>query len=210
MLRQQHFAHVSGVFSQVSRYSMVLAACLIWISLPGHSAQLESLQEPVAAPALTLPDIRDRVHDLASYRGRVVLVNFWATWCPPCLLEMPALQRLARRFQGQPFSLLAVNVGEGKSAIYRFSKLGDLNATVLHDSDAQTFNRWGATVYPSSYLIDRSGRIRFVAEGALDWDSAAGIAAVETLLTEDTVVPRTRLVSPCYGHPSRRNLECAP
>ena len=150
---------------------MVLAVGLIWISLPGHSAQLESLQEPVAAPALTLPDIRDRVHDPASYRGRVVLLNFWTTWCLPCLLEMPALQRLARPFQGQPCSLLAVNVGEGKSAIYRFSKLGDLNATVLHDSDAQTFNRWGATVYPSSYLIDRSGQIRFVAEGAFDISS---------------------------------------
>ncbi len=147
---------------------------------------LPPLAEPIEAPALALPDVRDRTHtlDLEAYRGRVVLVNFWASWCPPCIVEMPGMQRLAKRLAQSPFAVLAVNVGENKNPMRRALKLTGFEQTVLLDSGSETFSAWGASVFPTSYLIDKAGRIRFEVVGPLDWEGDAAVAAVESLLAE--------------------------
>jgi len=169
---------------------------------------LEPRDTSAAAPELSLPDMHGQPHDLASLRGRVVLVNFWATWCPPCVYEMPGIQRLANRLAGQQFSVLAVNVGESRQQVHRFLKLIDFDATVLLDRDGETFARWGATAYPASYLIDAAGRIRFEAVGALEWDSEESAATIEALLAEQRGAPRIASMAACYGVPATNDTVC--
>lgn len=160
---------------------------LLVLALDAPQAEaLRPLAEPMEAPPLSLPDIRGHPHAIEAYRGRVVLVSFWASWCPPCIVEMPGLQRLAKRLAERPFAVLAVNVGERPNQLRRALKLTGFEQPVLLDSGSETFGQWGAAVLPTSYLIDKAGRIRFEAVGPLDWEGDDAGAAVEALLAEAT------------------------
>ena len=124
-----------------------------------------------ATPPLALEDLAGRTHDLADYRGKVVLVNFWATWCEPCRAEMPSMDRLRSSLQGKPFEVLAVNLAEPRSRIESFLVQMPLRFPLLRDRDSAVAKAWRARVLPASYLIGRDGRIRYVAYGELDWTS---------------------------------------
>ncbi len=139
--------------------------------------------EPSPAPdtapvALGLPDLQGRNRELADFGGKVLLVNFWASWCAPCVAEMAGLQRLADATGGQPFEVIGINVGETKGRARTAAQRLGLRFTVLLDNDSERFRHWGASVLPTTYLIDGQGRVRQVWQGPLDWD---GID-VETLL----------------------------
>jgi thiol-disulfide isomerase/thioredoxin len=133
-------------------------------------------------PSLSLKDTAGKLHDLAAYRGKVVLVNFWATWCEPCREEMPSMQALRQRLAGRPFEVLAVNLmeSEEKIAAFRQSELIDL--PVLMDRDGAASKLWKVRVLPISYLIDRQGAIRYQLIGEADWTAAKTIAIIERLL----------------------------
>jgi thiol-disulfide isomerase/thioredoxin len=157
-----------------------------WAPL-GHPSQLDPVEPPREAPALSLPDTKGENHHLVEYRGKVVLVNFWTTWCAPCLVEMPGLQRLARRLSAAPFALLTVNVGESKAKVFRFRRLTGFRENVLLDLEGETFAAWEASVYPTSFLVDKRGRVRYRVVGALDWDGAEAAEVIEALLAEGGV-----------------------
>jgi thiol-disulfide isomerase/thioredoxin len=123
-------------------------------------------------------------HQLADYRGKVVLVNFWASWCPPCIKEMPGLQRLQKKLGKQPFDILAVNVGEQKYRVWKFTKLIDFTLPVLLDTRSETFAAWDASVLPTSFLLDTEGRIRYRVQGDLEWDSEPVVTLIRTLLPQ--------------------------
>ena len=95
-----------------------------------------------ATPPLELADLDGRVQRLADYRGKVVLINFWATWCEPCRDEMPSLQRLQKRFAGKPFVVLAVNVGESEARIGEFLQKLPLDFTFLRDHSSAAMKAW--------------------------------------------------------------------
>jgi peroxiredoxin len=133
-------------------------------------------------PAFALEDLAGRTHRLADYRGRVVLVNFWATWCEPCRAEMPSIERLRAALADRPFTVLAVNLGEPKSRIEKFLARTPLAFPVLLDRDTAVAKAWRARILPATYLVGRDGRIRQVHYGELDWSSGAGRRAVEALL----------------------------
>jgi thiol-disulfide isomerase/thioredoxin len=124
-----------------------------------------------ATPPLVLQDLHGRTHRLADYRGKVVLVNFWATWCEPCLAEMPSIERLRRSLAGQPFEVLAVNLGEPLGRIERFLEKVPLGFPMLLDRDTGAAKAWKARVVPASFLVGPDGRIRYVHYGELDWSS---------------------------------------
>jgi len=124
-----------------------------------------------ATPPLALQDLSGKSHDLADYRGKVVLVNFWATWCEPCRTEMPSIERLRRSLQGKPFEVLAVNLAEPLSRIEKYLETLPVSFPVVRDRDSATSKAWQARMLPASYLIGRDGRIRYVAYGELDWTS---------------------------------------
>lgn len=150
-------------------------------------------------PALELEDLASRVHRLADYRGKVVLVNFWATWCEPCRAEMPSIDGLRSSLQGKPFEVLAVNLAEPMSRIERFLGTMPLGFPLLRDRDGAVAKAWKARLLPASFLIGRDGRIRYVAYGELDWTSAPVRARVDELLSEE--LPGQRRAAP--GAPPR-------
>lgn len=135
-----------------------------------------------AAPPLVLKDMAGVEHDLARYRGKVVLLNFWATWCEPCRAEMPSMERLRKRYAGAPFAVLAVNVDEPEQRIRRFLERMPLDFTVLPDPGMRVTREWNARVLPASFLIGRDGRIRYSVRGDLDWSSDAVTRLVGELI----------------------------
>jgi thiol-disulfide isomerase/thioredoxin len=132
-----------------------------------------------------LPDLKGHVHTLDDYRGRVVLVNFWASWCPPCIQEMPVLETLKQKLAEQPFEILSVNVGEQKYRVWKFVKLINFDLPVLLDTRKNTFDSWGVSVLPTSFLLDKQGRVRYRVQGDTGWDSEAVMSLIEALINEE-------------------------
>jgi thiol-disulfide isomerase/thioredoxin len=122
-----------------------------------------------ATPALALGDLEGRLHRLEDYRGKVVLVNFWATWCEPCREEMPSMNRLRAALAGRPFEVLAVNLAESEPRIRRFVEQVPLEFAVLMDRDSAAAKAWQARVLPMSFLVGPDGRIRYSVVGEIDW-----------------------------------------
>ena len=172
--------------------AMGLLALYLTGPLITAAAELQPYEERAEPPALALPDMGGRPHTLDSYRGQVVLVNFWASWCTPCLMEMPSMQRLATALKDRPFRLLAVNVKESSSKVWKFMKLLNVTFTTLLDSKGEAAEAWDVQIYPTSYLIDADGRMRYVAYGPVDWDSDDIIERIESLLPGAKAVHQAR------------------
>ena len=144
-----------------------------------------------AAPAIELEDLDGTVHRLADYRGKVVLVNFWATWCTPCRVEMPSIERLRKALEGRPFAVLAVNVGEGARAARGFAAKVPVGFALLRDRDTRVTKAWGARILPASYVVGPDGAIRYSFFGELDWSSDRVRATIEAMMT-DAGAPRAQ------------------
>jgi thiol-disulfide isomerase/thioredoxin len=118
--------------------------------------------EPIAGGDMpsdfSLVDLKGNTHALSDYRGKVVLVNFWSSWYPPYIQEMPSLQRLQQKLAGQPFAIIALNVSEKKYKVWKFVKLVNFNLPVLLDERSETFADWEISVPSTSLLLDKIGR----------------------------------------------------
>ena len=134
------------------------------------------------APALQALDMQGKTWTLAELRGRAVVLNFWATWCPPCRAEMPSLQQLAEIYGPEQLQVLALNVGEGPRRIAQYLQSSGLNLTVLLDPQSEAARAWGANVLPTTLLIDAEGRPRLRVRGEVDWSGREAMALVEPLL----------------------------
>lgn len=137
-----------------------------------------------ATPPLALQDLHGKLHPLKDYRGRVVLINFWATWCPPCRAEMPSMQRLKDKLTGQPFTILAVDMGESEEAVQGFLKEIPVNFTILLDKDGSALKAWKVFAFPTSFLVDKKGAVRYATFGAKEWDDADALSKIDELLSE--------------------------
>jgi peroxiredoxin len=134
--------------------------------------ELPQLDAPAEAPALALSDLR----------GRVVLLNFWATWCLPCEAEMPAMERLYRRFQGSGFALVAVSVDEDPDAVREFRDRLGLSFPILLDPERRVSDAYQTFRFPETLLVGPDGVVveRYV--GEKDWDAAAYVDRIRRLL----------------------------
>jgi thiol-disulfide isomerase/thioredoxin len=135
-----------------------------------------------ATPALALADLEGKPQRLEAYRGKVVLINFWATWCEPCRDEMPSIGRLKASLAGRPFEVLAINLGEPESRIRTFMEKVPMAFPVLLDRDMAVAKAWNARVLPATYLIGPDGRIRYHYRGELDWSKESVRKLVTDLL----------------------------
>ena len=134
------------------------------------------------APALELRALDGPGHRLADYRGKVVLVNFWATWCEPCREEMPSMQRLKEKLADRPFAVLAVNLDEPESRIRRFLSQVPVDFTILLDPGRKAARSWDARILPASFVIGPDGAIRYSLVGELDWSEDRVVSRVVELL----------------------------
>jgi thiol-disulfide isomerase/thioredoxin len=158
---------------------LAAAALLLWCAAAG--AQLPSWSGG-PTPPLRLSDVDGREHALEAYRGKVVLVNFWATWCEPCRDEMPSIERLRRSLQGRPFAVLAVNLAEPAPRVQHFLREVTLGFPVLLDSDAAAARTWKAKQLPATFIVGPDGRIRYSYIGELDWSRDAVRRTIVALL----------------------------
>jgi thiol-disulfide isomerase/thioredoxin len=165
----------------VSKYAgALLLACSLIPAIAVCAGELSPLTVgEQTTPTFTLKALDGSTHRLADYGGKVLLVNFWASWCPPCLAELPGIQRLADRMAGEAFKVLLVNVGESPFRVSKFMKLTGVHLTSLLDDKGDVFKAWAGTVYPTSFVVDSAGQARYVAYGPLDWDNEV---IVETLM----------------------------
>lgn len=131
---------------------------------------------------LALRDMNGKPVDLAAFRGDVVLVNFWATWCEPCRDEMPALDRMQRTLAGKHFRVIGVNVGEGEPRIRQFLERTPVDFTLLRDSAMEAMKAWRVRVLPASFLVDKNGMLRYQLVGETNWEDAAQQAPIMELL----------------------------
>jgi thiol-disulfide isomerase/thioredoxin len=138
------------------------------------------------APAMQLKNLKGEQRTLADFRGKVVLVNFWASWCPPCISEMPALKRLSQSMADRSFALLAVNVAEGRGIVQRFASLEESGIELLRDVDGKVAKDWGVEVYPTSVIVDGLGRRQATIVGETDWDAQALYDRLEELVRTTT------------------------
>jgi len=148
------------------------------------SALLKPYPANRKTPTLRLADLQGKTHDLADYAGKVVVLNFWATWCPPCVEELPSLQRLQQARKARGLEILTVDVGESREDIAQF--LADLETQVdfpvLVDSDGEQLHRWGVHAFPTTLLLDRSHLIRYAGFGAFAWDGPEVLEIIDRLL----------------------------
>ena len=160
------------------------AALMVLLCLPSWAANAADLKlwSGGAAPALALADLEGGRHRLADYRGRVVLINFWATWCAPCRDEMPSIQRLKEKLAGKPFTVLAVNLDEPESRIRKFLSGMKLDFTILLDPGRKAAKAWNARILPASFIIGPDGRIRYSLVGEINWDNEHVVARISELL----------------------------
>ncbi len=122
------------------------------------------------APDFTLKDLDGRSHRLSDYRGQAVVLNFWATWCPPCRREMPSMERAWQRLQKKGAVILAVDVGEDLDTVYTFLADIPVSFPLLLDEDAEIVSRFPIRGLPTTYVVDPSGHLVYQAVGGRDWD----------------------------------------
>ena len=156
--------------SKLSFYFILLTLACLLLPTSATSVELETYSGKVSLN-FSLSDLKGKIHTLPDYKGKVVLVNFWASWCPPCIYEMPELKRLKKHFADRPFEILAINVGEKKYKVRKFSKLIKLELPVLLDTSSETFDDWGVKTLPTSFLIDSRGQIRYQVRGNPGWET---------------------------------------
>ncbi len=159
-----------------------LAAALL-VMLCGASAAADlKLWTAGPPPALALKDLDGRQHRLADYRGKVVLINFWATWCGPCREEMPSIQALKNKLAGRPFVVLAVNLDEPESRIRKFLTQMKLDFPILLDPDRNVAKGWNARILPATFIVGPDGRVRYSLVGEIDWANEHIVARISELL----------------------------
>jgi thiol-disulfide isomerase/thioredoxin len=176
----------------LKKLTFVVGLLAIIFVLPACSgAQSEAEALPVApvenalAPDFELTDMQGNAVRLNDYRGKVVLVNFWATWCPPCVEEIPSLGRLQQKFSTEELVVVSVDVGEEKASVQEFLKKVPARYPVMLDPDGRTVADWNLRAFPTTFVVDREGRISLAYFGGLQWDSSEIVDQLRGLLAQE-------------------------
>jgi len=150
---------------------------------PPLSHTMTAQSPPVQAPDFEAPTTHG-VKKLSDYRGKVVMLNFWATWCPPCRREMPSLERLYSKLKDKGFAVIAVNQFEDPDLVFEFTGRLSLSPTfpILFDRDSSVAEQFGVKGLPTTYLLDKEGRVRYRAIGGREFDHAEIEAMIKELL----------------------------
>ena len=154
--------------------------------LPDLTHRLTALAPRPAAPDFALKDLDGKVQRLADYKGKVVLVNFWATWCPPCRREMPSMERLYQKMKGTPFTVLAPDQIESFDMVFSFTGQLDPAPTfpILLDDNSAASKAWNVKGLPTSFIVDKQGRIAYRAVGGREFDHPEIEKLIRALIAE--------------------------
>ncbi|MDH5602057.1 MAG: redoxin domain-containing protein [Gammaproteobacteria bacterium] len=148
----------------------------------GIDIYLKKYKGKVSPLAINLENSRGKIVIKNSYKGQVTVINFWATWCPPCVEEIPSLNRLKEKMSGLPFELISINYAEDKKTILEFMKKVQVDFPVLLDQDGEFAQKWNVITYPSTFVIDKKGDIKYGVNAAIEWDHPEFIEKIKALL----------------------------
>ena len=139
----------------------------------GAAAPAAAAVEGAVAPDFSVKDLEGKEVRLSSLKGKVVMVNFWATWCPPCKEEIPSMMKLNKSMEGKPFQMLAISIDEGgKTAVDKYFKSSGNLLPAYLDTDGAISQGYGITGVPETFILDRNGVIQKKVVGGMDWSSA--------------------------------------
>lgn len=183
----------SGLIKRTMRHwiaTILLCVMSSFVALGSASAQdrfpvagRQAVKLGESAPNFQLQDMDGRFVKLSDLRGKVVMLNFWATWCGPCRVEMPAMEELYRMFSRKDFEILAVSTdAQGVSVTRPFQKQNRLTFPILHDSDYRVGLTYGARSLPMTFMVDRQGIVRHHIFGARDWSAPEAQQLVQLLM----------------------------
>ncbi len=167
-----------------------VVACIFLLCAGAWGEQSRQTLVPVpsrpAAPKFSLQDVDGEQHRLSDYGGKVVAINFWATWCPPCLREMPSMQRLWDQLKEKDFVILAIDVGEDDETVFRFTVALDtpLEFPLLLDHEGKIVAQWPVLGLPTTFIVDKRGRVAYRAVGGREWDHPEFSSVVNALIDE--------------------------
>lgn len=163
----------------------ICAAVLLVIVLVvvfGRSEKFKPVDAGMQAAEFTLPDLTGNMKSLSSYKGKVVFLNFWATWCKPCREEMPSMQELYTALMGKNFEILAVSIDKDKPEVEKFVKEYGLTFPILHDRKGIIKEIYKTTGVPETFIIDQNGVIAEKVMGPRDWRDERNLKIILELL----------------------------
>ena len=166
-------------------FILTSALALLSAAAPADQTLTPSANKPLAHN-FELVDQDGARHKLSDFRGKPVIVNFWATWCPPCRKELPSMNRAWQQLKNQGVQMIAVDVGEDEDTIFGFLSDYPIDFLVLLDIDGSEVTRWPVKGVPTTFVLDPKGRIVYTAIGGREWDDPALLEKILTLRTGGT------------------------
>jgi thiol-disulfide isomerase/thioredoxin len=156
---------------------------LLCVSAVAQATSLKAFSGNPTPPPLALKDLQGNTHTLEAYKGKVVLVQFWATYCGPCRKEMPTMNKMIKKLEkdGVPFKILAIDMGEGEAEVKKFVEQVKPEFTILLDETGKSINDWKVFAVPSNFIIDPQGKIRYTLFGGVDWADAQLLEKISAL-----------------------------
>ena len=154
---------------------------------PQLSHHLTPLKKEISASDFELLNMDDEKIKLTDFRGKVVLLNFWATWCPPCVREMPSMERLHQQVAADDFKVIAVNQMEDADHVFAFTGQLDTDPTfdIVFDTTSEVSLAFAVRGLPTTYLIDKQGKIRYRAVGGREFDHVEVVKIIKQLIAEE-------------------------
>jgi peroxiredoxin len=182
---ERHGKNKRKVFDKMRKFWVVAALLAFAFTLSPVTSFAQSaanVERGATAPGFTLKDLAGKSVSLAQYRGKIVVLNFWASWCPPCREEFPSLERLNEVFAGKDFVMLGVNADTDKANLEDFLGKHLHTFTILPDPDAKVQDLYGVDKFPETFIIGRDGKILEHVIGAIDWSSVKVLSYFNNLI----------------------------
>jgi peroxiredoxin len=171
----------SVIFNRVVR-QLAIGVLFLAVAIPGHAEQALTAMPPgVVAPDFELLDTDGNIHRLSDYRGRPVIINFWATWCPPCREEIPSMNRAWQRLVEEDIAMLAINMGEDEDTIFIFTADYPADFPILLDRSGEVIAEWPVKGLPTTFVVAPDGTLAFRAIGSREWDDEGVLERVREL-----------------------------
>lgn len=187
LLKKRYFVLVRVVFISLLIIGAIILSCGKK-DTPGDKTEevkktREGISEGEIAPEFILKNLNGTEVNLKEFRGKAVLLNFWATWCSPCRIEIPSMVELYKKYKDRDLEIIGVNLDKlGKSEVEKFSQEHKINFPVLLNPSGDVASLYGVVVLPTTIILDRNGMIKSKIRGAVDWTAEANLKTVELLL----------------------------
>ncbi len=165
-------------------FFLLFLAVLLAPAAEAAKQGMKEISPRIIAPKLEMTDMDGEPRKLSDLHGKVVIVNFWATWCPPCRAELPSMNRAAQQLDPEQVVMLAVNVGEDEDTIFTFMGDYPIEFPVWLDQSGKAARQWPLRGLPTTFVVDKNGRIAYRAIGGREWDDDALLDKIRSLAAE--------------------------